>query len=251
MASNFPNVILGPESVVYETGTESLYPVGQKLVTPSGSIFRYTKLGELGVANKLYQSEVPKTNWITQAATTALVVGDTTIAFTDGGTSYGANDFVGGTLLAEETADLGHIYPIASHPLSSGSAEVIFTLVKGVTVQNAVAVIADNVLTLLKNPWKDVIIHPAVPTAMVVGIPRIVIASGAYGWMQTRGVASCVIDSNTDALVLGTAASPSSVVTGGVELMQEAAGVVDKGIVGWCMETAPDLDFGTLFLTLE
>ena len=114
----FPHVIHGAEKDVYEMTAYQLFPLGQKLVTPSGSVFRYTEMGAtVGVASNLYQSEVPQADWSTQAiAGTAMTVGDTTIAFTPAvGTALVANDLARGTVIAEETDDLGAIYPIKSH----------------------------------------------------------------------------------------------------------------------------------------
>lgn len=210
----FPATIFGAEKDAYETGSVQLYPIGQKMITPSGSIFRYAEMGAtVGVANNLYQSEVPSANWLSQLVSTALAVGDTTIAFTDGGTAYSANDFAGGTILVEETDDLGHIYPIKSNAASAGTASASHTLVDGVTVQVAVAIAGGNVLTLLKNPWKDVIIHPSPPTALPTGIPRVIIAANGYGWVQTRGLASCLING---IVVISQPVAPSNAINGSV-----------------------------------
>ena len=208
----FPAVLNINYSDVYETGTVQLYPIGQTGITPDGSIFRYAEIGAtVGVANKMYQSEGPTANWLSQAATTALVVGDTTIGFTDGGTAVAVNELAGGTVLVEETDDLGHIYRIKSNTVSAGAAAFILTLENGVTVQVAVAVAGGNVLSLIKNPYKDIIIAPTTLTTTVVGIPRVIIAANAYGWVQTRGVASCLV---AGTMVVGRAVSPATAAAG-------------------------------------
>ena len=212
---SFPATLFGAEKDVYETGTFQQYPIGQKLVTPDGSIFRYVEMGAtLGVANNLYQAEVPTTNWVKQdLATTAMAVGDSTITFTPGATAIAADELAGGTILVESAADLGHIYRIKSNTVSAGSAACILTLENGVTVKVAVATGATHDLTALKNPWKDIIIHPSPATSIVVGIPRVVIAANAYGWVCTRGPASCLINGVP---VINEPVVPSNAVDGSV-----------------------------------
>jgi hypothetical protein len=244
-------IIHGVEKDVYATSVSPVYPLGQKMITPDGSIFRWSeKSGVAGVANKLQQSSAPVANWSTQAHTVALVVGDTTITFHDGGTAFTVNQLRGGTITVEETDDLGHIYRVKSN-LVTAAQETVCTLEDGVTVQVAMVVAANNVLTATLNPWKEFIIHPSPPTAFCIGVPRVIIGASAFGWVQTRGVASCLIDSGAPALLIGNEARPSETVNGSVALREESAGVTDLQDVGVALETAPDGDFGTLFLKIE
>ncbi len=236
----------------YETGATQLYPIGQKAEDPSGSIYRYTLMGStIGVANKLYQSAIPTANWLTQTHTVEATAGDTSISFDDGGTAFTVNQAAGGTVLFEETDDLGGIYRIKSNTVTV-STETIMQFEDGVTVQTTMAVAASNVMTFILNGWSAVIISPAgINTAPNCGIQRVIVAASAYGWTQTRGVASCVIDSGAPALLLGNNCRGSEDDAGAVALVEESAGILDYQIVGYALETAPDLDFGHIFLQVE
>ena len=247
-----PGTLDIPYSTPYETGLKQLHAVGQKAETPDGSIFRYTQMGAtLGVANKLYQSSLPVDNWRTILHTVALAVGDTEISFNDDGTAFVANEAAGGTIIAEETADLGHIYRVKSN-IATASNETIMQLEDGVTVQVAVAVDTANVLTFIKNPWKDVLITPtAATTAGYAGVPRVVIAIAAYGWLQTRGPCSCLIETDTSALLVGNGVHSSLDVAGAVSLHDEVATEIDVAHLGFCLNTAPTADFGHIFLQIE
>jgi hypothetical protein len=206
--------------------------------------------GTLGVANKLYQAAAAVANWETQAHTVALAVGDTEISFTDGGTSFTANQLAGGTIIVEETDDLGHVYRVKSN-VATAANETVCQLEDGVTVQKEVAVAGANVLTARLNPWREIILSVAATlTGMPVGIPRIVIAASAWGWTQTRGQASCVLDAGT-AILVGDGVRASEDDNGGVCLRDETAAKVDRADVGVAMDTAPDLDFGLIFLQIE
>jgi len=232
----------------YETTTVQQYPIGQKAESTDGSIFRYTLMGStVGIANNLYQSAAPTTNWVSQTHTVAVAAGDSSISFNDGGTALTVNQAAGGTVLFEETDDLGGIYRIKSNVVTA-SNETIMQLEDGVTIETAMAVASGNVMTFLLNPWSAVIVTPTTtPTALHAGVPRVIIAVDAFGWLQTRGVASClvigvtvlanpVISAGTTAGSVGPAASQSTNVT---------------GYVGRALEVAPTADFGHLYLDLE
>ncbi len=244
----FPGTLQVDYATGYETTTAQLYPVGQRAESPDGSIYRYCLMGGVvGVANKLYQGAATAVgNWTTQTHTVALAVGDTEISFDDGGTPFTVNQLAGGSLLVEETDDLGHIYRVKSNVVTA-STETICQLEDGVTVQVAVLVDTANVLTANLSPWAEIVITPATtPTNIVVGVPRVIVAANAYGWIQSRGVASCLTASATlpgnPAIVSGTggasgiAASQSANITGYV------GRAINLGIAG---------DFHAIYLQLE
>jgi hypothetical protein len=250
----YPGTLQIDHAAPYETSTDQFYPRGQKAEAPDGSIFRYTLMGStVGVANKLYQSSIPAANWITQTHTVALAVGDTELSFDDGGTAFTVNQMENGTVLVEETDDLGHIYVIKSN-VATAATETIMQLHDGVTIQVAVPVAAGNVLTALLNPWAETIISPAsINTAANAGVSRVIIAASGWGWTQTRGVASCLFetDATGGALLLGNTCRAANEVAGAVSILDETAGDAEYQHVGYAMETAPTADFGHIFLTIE
>ena len=111
----------------------------------------------------------------------------------------------------------------------------------------------DNVLTLVKSQFKDIILKPASnPTGMIVGIPPVVIAADAFGWVQTHGVASCLADDTNVTILIAKQVRPSEGVAEAMAALDYSeAADADTGILGWAIEVAPDADFGHLFLTLE
>ena len=232
----------------YETGSTQIYPIGQKAETPDGSVYRYCMMGgTIGVANKMYQGAATAVaNWTSQAHTVALAVGDTEISFKDGGTAFTADQLAGGSILVQETDDLGHIYRVKSN-VATATNETVCQLEDGVTVKVEVAVAALNVLTANLSPWRETIITPATtPTNMVVGIPRIIIAANAFGWVQSRGVASCLIQGAPlpgNMAIAGTAAGSAGI----------AAGQTTNATVyyGRMLNLGIDGDFGALFVDLE
>ena len=247
----FPGTVQIDYATPFETSTTQLpYPIGQKAEAPDGSVFRYTKMGGVtGVANKMQQSSLPVAHWTTQTHTVALAVGDTELSFDDGGTAFTVNQMEGGTVVVEETDDLGHCYSIKSNVVTAAT-ETIMQLQDGVTIQVAVAVAGDNVLTATLNPWMQVLIAASIPTAWCCGVPRVVIAANGYGWVQTRGPTSCMMDGET-AVLVGNEVRPSQDDDGAVEVRTEEAAFCENQDVGTAMAGAVDQDFGTIFLKVE
>ena len=244
----YPHTLAVEYKTPYETGSTQIYPVGQRAMTPDGSVFRYSLMGAtVGVANKMYQGAATAVaNWTSQAHTVALTAGDTQISFKDGGTTFTADQLAGGTILVQETDDLGHIYRVKSN-VATATAETVCQLEDGVTVKVAVAVAGGNVLTANLSPWREIVITPATTvTNMVVGVPRILIAASAWGWVQSRGVASC--------LVAGAPLPGNIVIPGGVGgTIGIAAGQTTNATVylGRMLNLGIDGDFGAVYLTLE
>ena len=233
----------------YETGATQIYPIGQKAETPDGSIYRYCKMGgTIGVANKTYQGAATAVaNWTTQAHTVAIAVGDTEISFTDGGTAFTADQLAGGTILVQETDDLGHIYRVKSNVATVG-AETVCQLEDGVTVKVAVAVAGGNVLTANLSPWREIIITPTTtPTNIVVGVPRVIIAASAFGWVQSRGVASCL---TVGAPLPGNPVIVAGTTAGGITLAASQTTNI-TGYIGRALNLGIAGDFAAIFLQLE
>ena len=247
----FPNTMQGSYATPYETGSTRLYPLGQRLECPNGRTYRYVEMGATtaGVIAKLYQSEV-NANWDTLVVNSAIAVGDTEAVFTNGTSKIVLNELANGYVCIEETGDLGEVHRIRANTATEGGEDGTIYLYSDDSFQVAVAVIANNVMTLTKSPFKDIIIKPASDqTGMVIGIPQVVIAVDAFGWVQTHGVGSCLVDGT---VIIAQQLRPSETIAGAVALLDYSeADVADNGIVGWCMEVAPDTEFGHIFMTLE
>jgi hypothetical protein len=236
----------------YEAGTTKLHDIGQRAEDPDGSVFHYTLMGgTVGVANKIYQGAAAIGAHQDTEHTVALVVGDTQIKFHDDGTALTVDEAQGGHITVESAADLGHIYRIKSNTVTD-TAETFCQLEDGVTVQFAVPVAGGNHLTLQRSTWLETLIGiSGVNTAPNAGVPRVIIAISGYGWMQTRGVASCVIKSDSVLPLVGNGLRNSSGAVGAVSLLDETAAKIDYGHVGYCMATSVDGGFSQIYLQIE
>lgn len=236
----------------YETGPTKLYDIGQRAEDPDGSVFRYTLMGgTVGVANKLYQGAAAITDHQDTENTVALVVGDTQITFHDDGTAFTVDEAQGGHITVEAFAEFGHIYRVKSNTVTSGN-ETVCQLEDGVSVQAAVPVAGGNHLTLQRSTWLETLISIAgVNTCANAGVPRVIIPVSGFGWMQTRGPSSCLFDSDAEDIKVGNGLRNGSAAAGAVSLLDETAGKIDYGHLGYAMFEAADAGFGQIYLQID
>ncbi len=247
MGYGYPAIIQGNDGDQFGDQVTPLFPVGQKMELPDNRIFRYAEAGVLTVANNLYQSEVPKAGWLREDSATATVKDDTRIDAIETTEAFVANDMVEGYVMFETGDDFGRIYQIAENEVGS---DVVHGLIlkPGVTV--GVIVVATNDLNTIKNPWKGIIAKPGSDqTALVVGVTPSIIASGDWGWCQTRGVGGCLVDGT---VIIAQEVRPSETVAGAVAALDYDEGSVeDNGPVGRVVEVAPSGDFGLFNFTID
>ncbi len=250
---SFPNVIQGGYGTWFETGTEELYPLGQKMLCPEGRIFRYAKVGSTGaiVACQLTQAEAENANHDALAVQTQAVAGDTSLSFTNGTAALVEDQFKYGYLSVDTAAALGAAHRIAFHASVIAAATGTVYFFEGDTIQ--VTISTARYVTLRKCIYKDVIVKPASDaTAIVVGIPQVALAASSYGWVQTHGVCGALCEANT-ALTIGEKVTASATDVGAVaNLSYAVAGIADNGEIGWMIDAnAADVLNANVFLTLE
>lgn len=259
----FPVVLHAPESERYNTYTSRRYPLGTKLQLQDGREYRFGRVGAsvASVQAFLYQSQVPDGNFDTQAVPSSAlnVVGSRSLVATLSANAIVENLWAEGYAVIEAAAGAGEgrAYKIESHPASAGSEDVTFTLAPGSGLQTALN--TSDKVTFMKHPLDAVIIHPAPPTAAVVGVASAPGAVNAYGWFQIRGPCPTMIVGTT---VIGGSVSPTGTVTGSPDGTVEATGVIITTTaatiaqmteiirIGICMEVAPTTGAGMTLLNM-
>ena len=250
---SFPNTIQGGYGDPYGTDAVRQFPLGQRMACPNGKVYRYAEMGAIaGVAAKLYSSEAPKADWDTLVTTTTITaLTSTSVSYTNGATNAVAEDeLMFGYVCVEETTFLGESHRIARNAYAPAGGVGTVWLLPGDVFQ--VTVTLGDVITVVKSPYKDVVVTPAAATlsSMPVGVPQVAIAANQFGWVQTHGVCSILTDGT---VVIGKEARVSETIEGAVCAMDydEAAAIANLGVVARVIEVAPTTDFGTYFLTIE
>lgn len=259
-------VINGPDSLRFMTDVDRIFPLGTELHLQDGRKFRFGRNGNATAARgKLYQSEVPDGNFDTlaviAAATTYNTAGTRVIKATLPAASIAENLWKEGYAVIEAAAGggFGLAYKVESHPASAGSEDVEFVLAPGNGLQHTLN--TSDKVTFMKHPMDAVIIHPAPPTAKIIGVPQVNHVANYYGWFQFRGPCAVLV---VGTHVIGGGLIAASTVTGSPDGAVEASGIgitttaatiaqiteIFGSYVGVCMEVAPTTGYGMAFLDI-
>lgn len=226
----------------WESSTTPVTSLGDVARTSDGREFRYCRAGEATVAGSVYQTaaELVNHDHLTPAAA---AVGATQITVALGATAVTENQYAGGLLTVDSAPGEGYDYFIVSHPAGDLSTSVVFTIAApGVQV----AITTASEVTLTPNPYAGVIIAPATTlTGAVVGVAKCVIASGSYGWLQTKG--PCGVLAAGTIIVGAVAVSPSG--TAGAVVTDPANASV--AIIGSAMVATASGEINQILLNIQ
>jgi hypothetical protein len=187
-----------------------MHALGTSAQTADGRRFRYAQAGAADtVAGNLLQGAAPLPNHLANTPP-AVAIGDKSFSYTPGNTAGAANLYAEGYLQVDTTPGNGYTYQVSGH--AAITASTAFTLYLKDPIQ--VALTTSSRVGLMPNAWKNVIQTPTTITAKVVGVAPAILTTVQYGWVQTYGPASVLIN--------GTPAITAPVINGAT-----AAGSVD------------------------
>ncbi len=261
----YPTVLYGPDSEVYnlyssvspapgdngpggQVAQRGVEKLGQQLVLADGRKFRFTLAGVLMVPGDVEQGSAALTTSEDQAPDATVVVGSRIITFTHGGATTVINLFAEGYVTISVTPGGGHTYKIASHlALTSSVAGDIVNLAPGNAIR--VELTTDSRIDLVRHPYANAIESPsATATGLPVGVAVSAIASGGWGWLQTRGVAAVLTEQT--AVHGDRVAVPAQNDAGAAEVILDAAHV-KRTPIGSVVAAAADTKWSSVFLTLD
>ncbi len=220
------DVLLGQN--MWVSSATQQHPLGTRGVTPDGRVFRYAKAGASDlVAGNCLQSPAVITTHLANTPP-AVSAGATSFQYTPGATAGAANLYAEGYLQVDTTPGNGYTYTVKDHPAITASTAFTLNLDADDPVQ--VALTTSSRVGLLANPYNGVIQFPVTTaTGILVGVAAYVIAAGEYGWIQTWGPCSVLINGTP---ALGAAVvSPSATTAGSVDVIT-TTNLVTAQIVG-------------------
>jgi hypothetical protein len=242
MALFVNGLVTGQDS--FTSSSTQLHPLGTKAETRDGRRFRYGQVGAVAtVAGSLYQGAVPLANHLANTPP-AVAVGATSFSYTPGATAGAANLYAEGYLQVDTTPGEGYTYQVASH--AAITASTAFTLYLRDPIQ--VALTTSSRVGLMPNAYKNVVVTPTTNTAKVVGVAPTVLAISEYGWLQTRGPASVLIN-GTPGITAPVANSGTT--AGAVDVWTTAAAAVAVTPVGYMMQVGVSTKLNFVFLTID
>lgn len=178
-------------SDIYEQSEVQEHSLGVLGMDEYGDLYRYAKVGAANItAGYLQGAPVQKTNHHNCAATAAVTANgrNREVTLQLGATAAVAGEYNDGYLVANDNAPEGEIYRVYSHPAAESAA----TLKVKVARPFVSDISTSSEFTLVHNAWNKVVVITAV-TIRAAGVPIIDMTAAYYGWLKTRGVASCLI----------------------------------------------------------
>lgn len=219
------------------------HALGTRGYTSDGRRFRYAQAGAADlVAGNLIQGAAPLPNHLANTAP-VVAIGATSFSYTPGATGGAANLYAEGYLQVDTTPGNGYTYQVSGHPTITAS--VAFTLTLKDAIQ--VALTASSRIGLMPNPYKNVIQCPTTITAKVVGVAGYIITTVQYGWLQTWGCASVLIN-GTPAI---TAPVINGATTAGTVDVWTAAAQPTANLVGHMMQVGVSTKNNFVFLCID
>lgn len=205
-----------------DTTKSSLYPLhalGQKAEINDGRKFRYAKAVAATVAGKAYSSSGQDAQFESMAVNAIEPIGEKQISITLGTTTVTANMFVDGYAVISSSTGIGQLRKIISHGTGTSGETINVELEKG-GLETALA--ATSKLTMIRNPYVDVIVQATTPVAPVMGLAVSVIPTDYYGWLATGGVAAGLFDAGANITVDTLAIAPSTTTEGCIAVAVDA-----------------------------
>jgi hypothetical protein len=242
MATNlkgFPQIV--GQDVFSNSATQQL-PLGVYAETSDGRGFRYALVGAVStVAGNVYQSPAQDTTNYNPSgglSISAAAAGSTTITLTSSVT-IALNALAGGLVMVNVGTGVGQTFKIYGNTAVSGATGCVITLEDPIRV----ALDTSSKIDLKVNPYNGIIVAPSTMTGEIVGVASSIITNGYYGWIQTRGLASCLFTGT------GTAGTAVGVLQGGT-IGSLAPAIAGTPIVGHCAGTVITGEYGAINLTL-
>lgn len=210
---SFPTRIYGKYGWEKQTHTAQRHSLGTVMELPDGREFKYALAGATALARgKVMQSVVPSANHVNEVAGATEPIGSVIITVTLGATAVTEDEYADGYLWTNDATGEGFLYRIKTHPAAASAADVDITLAEddGLIVGLTVDV---SEVSLYRNPYRAVIIHPSPPTSGIAGVAVTDVAASAYCWLQVKGLCAVLAEGT---LVISEPVVPSASVDGAV-----------------------------------
>jgi len=209
----------GDTSNIWEVSAARNNPLGARMHTPGGRVFRYARASATALsAGRVVQAPFhhPRLRSVAINANVASGVGDYVdlLPSTTGVEQFDLNEFEDGLLLVSDGAGEGHVYVVrASAKFQSADRTMRVYLDSRVATQ---LLASTTRVSLLKNRFRNVeIAKSATYRTQVVGIAPVAVSASYYFWLATDGPCAVL---QQDTLYKELPVSPSEITAGAVTL---------------------------------
>jgi hypothetical protein len=209
----------------------------------NGKLYRYAKAGGSNLAKgKLVVAPDPVANHIDLAPVAAYAIGTTTIQLTLGATAATADQYKGGSMVIQDGTGEGRSYYIEGNTAAGSAGTITVYLREGI---DTAMVVANTKVDLLASDYNGVVISATDQADRALGVPNVAITAAYYGWIQTMGNCSVLMD---EAVAVGLALTIGTGVAGAVEAL-DGAGEQDLGVVS--QTAGVDTEYQNVWLHID
>lgn len=244
---NQSSLIGMPQQVGQDLNTSSstiTMPLGSYAETGDGRGFRYSLMGAVSsVPGKLYQSAAQDTTNLNPSgglAVAAAAIGATQVTLT-GSLTLAANLVAGGYMSVAVTPGQGYTYKVQGNTAVTSAANCVVTLADPIVI----ALTTSSKVVLAQHPYANVVVYPTTKTSMAVGVSNNIITNAQYGWLQTYGACSVLVDT---AIAIGSGIIGSQAVAGAVKLSPSATG---NDTLAVAMNAGVDTEYDLIYLKIH
>jgi len=192
------------------------HPLGTKGVTSDGRTYRYAQAASVALSPGKLCIAPDVTTHHEDCAVNTFLINAKNITVTLGATAITGNEYEEGFVNITDGTGEGIMYKIKSCPATDASGDVIVELAEPIKV----AASAATTVTLYRNKYRDVLVSDGTQADLPVGVPNVTIAIDYYGWLQTGGPCSVLVDAND--ITVGKPVTIGDGTAGGVESLNAA-----------------------------
>lgn len=230
----------------YTQTTAQAHKLGTIAIDKYGDTYRYTKKLTTAtdlIAGNLQVSLARETNHINVALSAAAAVGAKLVIPTVGATAVDANEYDDGYLVFNDVSPEGETYRIVSHEANAGSLATDVYLDRGLVT----AATTSSEVSLIRTPWNN----PAISQLIAEQAAGVTMGDwdnsvANFGWLKTRGIAACLVD--TAAVTVGYIVCISDQVDGAVGVKSDMDAEV---AIGQAMATGTATEFNPIHFTID
>lgn len=233
---------------MYEEEAMQMHALGAVGLAENGDLYRYARVISSGtdlIAGNLHTSLAAEAHHQNIALSVAVSVGDVLMQPTLGATAVDANEYDEGWLIFNDVSPEGEFYKIERHEAAALSTVCDVYLERGIKTLGTTS----SEIELVRNPWNNVAISQLITErATGVTVQDWDVSVANFGWLKTRGMASCLSDSTGTTVGYMVAISDG---TDGAVGLHTAASAEQEMVVGQMLATGTTGEFNTVYLTID
>ena len=246
----YPVDVYGTPGQEKETSTTKKRALGTVLRTGNGREYAYARAGASALTpGTIVATPVPAGNHDMDLVTAVNAVGATTFVATLGATAAAKDLYADGSVFVNSVAGpgTGIVYQIDSHDAVDASGVITLKLAGTEKIITATTTASES--SIRPNSYADIVITPTTVLNRTVGVATVPLAAASYGWVQTKGPASVLING---AVVVGEPVrAAGAAVAGAVQALNRDGTDENEQELGVVMgPISVTLDYGWIWLNI-